>query len=59
MSLITVFTLSFVDRNDQLQQEIMLLRERNRNEITSLKKSLDDAIGRWYDNVNEKQYLSL
>ena len=41
---------SFADRNDQLQKEIMVLRERNKNEITTLKKSLDDAIGRWYGN---------
>lgn len=41
----------FTGRNDQLQKEITVLRERNKNEITTLKKSLDDAIGRWYDNL--------
>jgi len=42
---------SFAGRNDQLQREITVLRERNKNEITTLKRSLDDAIGRWYDNL--------
>jgi len=46
-----LFCNSFAGRNDQLQREITVLRERNKNEIATLKKSLDDAIGRWYDNL--------
>ena len=33
-------------RNDQLQQEINVLQDRNKSDLTNLKKSLDDAIER-------------
>ena len=33
-------------RNDQLQQEINVLQDRNKTDLTNLKKSLDDAIER-------------
>ena len=37
-------------RNDQLQQEINVLQDRNKTDLTNLKKSLDDAIERcWSD----------
>lgn len=45
---------SIARRNDQLQKEITVLRERNKNEITTLKKSLDDAIGRWETKLHDK-----
>ncbi|XP_020620712.1 intracellular protein transport protein USO1-like [Orbicella faveolata] len=45
---------SIARRNDQLQKEITVLRERNKNEITTLKKSLNDAIGRWETNLHDK-----
>lgn len=40
------FHQSIARRNDQLQQEIIILQDRNKSDFTSLKKSLDDAIGR-------------
>jgi len=45
---------SIARRSDQLQKENMVLRERNKNEITMLKKSLDDTIGRWETNLHDK-----
>ncbi|CAH3179049.1 unnamed protein product [Porites lobata] len=41
-------------RNDQLQQEVTVLRERNKNELSILKKSLDVAIGRWESGLHSK-----
>ena len=40
-------------RNDQLQQEINILQDRNKTDLTNLKKSLDDAIERcWSDKIS-------
>ncbi|XP_068678260.1 uncharacterized protein [Montipora foliosa] len=45
---------SIAHRNDQLQQENIVLKERNKNEISTLKKLLDEAIGRWESNILTK-----
>ncbi|XP_067033138.1 uncharacterized protein [Acropora muricata] len=45
---------SVAHRNDLLQQENMVLKERNRNEISTLRKLLDEAIGRWESNFFAK-----
>lgn len=44
--IIVLFVWLFFFRNDQLQQEINVLQDRNKTDLTNLKKSLDDAIER-------------
>lgn len=43
---IVLFVWLLFFRNDQLQQEINVLQDRNKTDLTNLKKSLDDAIER-------------
>ena len=44
--IIVLFVWLLFFRNDQLQQEINILQDRNKTDLTNLKKSLDDAIER-------------
>ena len=44
--IIVLFVWLLFFRNDQLQQEINVLQDRNKTDLTNLKKSLDDAIER-------------
>ena len=44
--IIVLFVWLLFFRNDQLQREINVLQDRNKTDLTNLKKSLDDAIER-------------
>lgn len=44
--IIVLFVWLLFFRNDQLQQEVNVLQDRNKSDLTNLKKSLDDAIER-------------
>lgn len=44
--IIVLFVWLLFFRNDQLQQEVNVLQDRNKTDLTNLKKSLDDAIER-------------